>query len=99
MNSNLSQLFNSPRVQVHCKTWGRDSHGLFDFENNQVKINQFSLVQNGSIVRKKNNVFYIADSTSEDEKIKILEGIEIPENQINLLGNFFFENLGTFIFI
>ena len=98
MNSSPSQLLNCPQVQVNSKTWGRDSHGLFDFENSQVKVNQISLAQNGSLVRKKNYVFYIPDSTTEDEKKKILQGIEIPENQINILGKFIFENSGTFIF-
>ncbi len=75
-------------MQVHCKTWARDSHGLFDYENDQVKTTTISFNQNGTLVRKKNNVLFLSEHATEEERNLVLSGLDDPEHQTTLLGNF-----------
>ena len=46
-------------LNMTTKTWSRDSHGLFDYEANQVKINNLIITENGIITRKKVDVKFI----------------------------------------
>jgi hypothetical protein len=58
-------------IHISAKTWNRDSHGLFDYENTSVKCNYFTSDQTGFIVRRKNEVKFLTDNTSSnnsDEK-------------------------------
>ncbi len=52
-------------VKIRTKTWVRDSHGLFDYENNQVKSTTIVMSSNGSIIRRKNDVIH----TDSEKKI------------------------------
>jgi hypothetical protein len=75
MNSNVTfstnkQEENKLRVQVRCKTWSRDSHGLFDYENNHVYKNSLTLSNHGDLIRMNNTVHFYCDSTSEEENKK-----------------------------
>jgi len=45
-------------LNIRAKTWNRDSHGLFDYENNSVKSNNYIVDKSGFIIRKKNEVKY-----------------------------------------
>ena len=100
MNSLPSKSENSTmKLQIQCKTWSRDSHGLFDYENNQVKNNYFIITDKGCIIRKKHNVYFIGDNTSAEERDNLLSGINLPENQVTILGQILFENNCKYYFI
>jgi len=51
-------------LHVRAKTWNRDSHGLFDYENNSVKSNSYQVDKSGLIIRKKNEVKYYPTNES-----------------------------------
>ena len=51
-------------LHVKARTWNRDSHGLFDYENNTVKSNNYVLTKSGFIIRKKHEVKFV---TSKEE--------------------------------
>jgi hypothetical protein len=64
-----------PTMQVFVKgmVWDRISHGLFDYESNEISRNQFSFKTNGTLVRDDKKVQYIEKSTKlidfkEDEE-------------------------------
>lgn len=66
-------------LHLKAKTWNRDSHGLFDYENNAVKTNTISLLQTGFIIRRKNEVKFLSclqndnfNETEDKELFKIL---------------------------
>lgn len=93
MNSLPSKSENTTiKVQINCRTWSRDSHGLFDYENNQVKKDSYIISQNGRIIRNKHNVMFLSDGASLEEKDNALSQINQPESQITILGQFYFEN-------
>jgi len=61
-------------LHLRAKTWNRDSHGLFDYENNSVKNNNYQVGQPGFIIRKKNEVKYFFNnegmiSNPEDKEL------------------------------
>jgi hypothetical protein len=43
-------------LNLTTKTWSRDSHGLYDYENNNMKISNFSITNNSKVIRKKNEI-------------------------------------------
>jgi len=43
-------------LNIQTKTWSRDSHGLFDFENKTLKTVSLDISSNSKIMRKKNDV-------------------------------------------
>jgi hypothetical protein len=73
-NSKKDFLF----LHISAKTWNRDSHGLFDYENSSVKCNNFSSDQPGFIIRRKNEVKFLKENTSlnntdEKELLKVIK--------------------------
>lgn len=55
MQSNTSE--GQPMLKIVSKTWARDSHGLFDYEATQVRLN--NIIVNGRdtrLIRKRNDV-------------------------------------------
>lgn len=79
MNSidNSSKMDNN-YLHISAKTWNRDSHGLFDYENTSVKCNYFTCFQSGFIIRRKNEVKFQADnsSTNNSEEKELLKVIK-----------------------
>ncbi len=69
-------------VQIRTKTWVRDSHGLFDYENNQVKTTTIVMNSNGSLIRRKNDVIY----TDSEKKIIPYEQSEEVTIELGKLG-------------
>lgn len=65
------------RMQIKAKTWSRDSHGLFDYENNQVKSTTLNIESNGSITRKDSDVNFVMGN--EMANILSLECIELAK--------------------
>jgi hypothetical protein len=60
-------LFLNSSLQVRTKTWTRDSHGLFDYENNnQVKSLSLYIESNGSLIRRKNDTVEFIQSEIEN---------------------------------
>jgi hypothetical protein len=53
---------NQVYLKMVSKTWGRDSHGLFDYESNQIKSNTLLPSTNSRVVRKRNDVKQLPDN-------------------------------------
>jgi hypothetical protein len=53
-------------LRINAKTWGRDSHGLFDYESNQIKVNTLCIDGSCKVVRKRNDVKQISDEVAID---------------------------------
>ena len=75
-------------LSIKAKTWNRDSHGLFDYENNTVKNNSITINQSGSIIRKKNEVKYF--NSPEEANINNSEDKELFK--INVSNSTLFYN-------
>lgn len=58
----------SSRIQIKSKTWKRDSHGLFDFENNQVKSTTMIINKNGILTRQNDDMRFVASLNSENSE-------------------------------
>jgi hypothetical protein len=52
----LSKEDNEFFLRISSKTWGRDSHGLFDYESIQIKTNTLCIDTCCKVVRKRNDV-------------------------------------------
>ena len=45
---------------MRCVTWGRDSHGLFDYESRQIAKRNIKSYTGGKIIRLNNDVEFIS---------------------------------------
>jgi hypothetical protein len=75
MNENQSYL------KVLSKTWGRDSHGLFDYESNQIKINNLIISKNCQLIRKRNDVKEVFENTQLDLEEKLLANVKVENSK------------------
>jgi hypothetical protein len=57
---------NQVYLKVQAKTWGRDSHGLFDYESNQVKVNILLPSTTSKLVRKRNDIKQVPENIELD---------------------------------
>ena len=55
------------RVYMRCVTWGRDSHGLFDYESRQIAKRNIKSYTGGKIIRLNNDVEFISRHSSASE--------------------------------
>ena len=62
-NNKQESLF----LQIKSKTWDRDSHGLFDYENTSVKFNDITTAKTGFIIRRKHEVKFFDDYEYEND--------------------------------
>lgn len=62
MNQN-SKSRSTPTVELKAVTWGKDSHGLFDYENNQYEMKKFQISHPAKIYRINNDII----PTTKDE--------------------------------
>ena len=59
--------YNGFRVYMRCVTWGRDSHGLFDYESRQIAKRNIKSYTGGKIIRLNNDVEFISKQSSAVE--------------------------------
>jgi hypothetical protein len=52
---------------MRCVTWGRDSHGLFDYESRQIAKRNIKSYTGGKIIRLNNDVEFISRHSSASE--------------------------------
>ena len=55
---------NSSYIQVKCKTWNRESHGLFDYNSNQVIEQNLNTNTSGSLIRKGNDLYLTPENST-----------------------------------
>lgn len=74
MNDNLNPSPNAQTMslKIQTKTWARDSHGLFDYEAQNIKSTVLITNEIGKLIRKKHDVKQVAneyDITLEDREL------------------------------
>lgn len=52
---------------MRCVTWGRDSHGLFDYESRQIAKRNIKTYTGGKMIRLNNDVEFISKHSSAAE--------------------------------
>ena len=62
-----------PIVEIKAVTWNKDSHGLFDYENNFYDMKKFAVSSSIRISRQRNEIF------TEDKNSMVLENEEEKE--------------------
>ena len=67
-------------LKVVSKTWGRDSHGLFDYESSQIKINNLIISKSCNLIRKRNDVKEVPESHQLDVEDKLLTNVTIENS-------------------
>jgi len=56
MTQNLARPRSTPTVELKAVTWNKDSHGLFDYENNQYEMKKFQISHPAKIYRINNDI-------------------------------------------
>ena len=56
MNQQISRPRSTPTVELKAVTWNKDSHGLFDYENNQYEMKKFQISHPAKIYRINNDI-------------------------------------------
>ncbi len=77
MNENQSYL------KIVSKTWGRDSHGLFDYESSQIKINNLVISKNCQLIRKRNDVKEVPENSQLEIEEKLLANVRVDNSISN----------------
>jgi len=91
---NLLNMTKEPPMKVlslQVRTWSRDSHGLYDYECQQTKLNNYQIRKEQKIIRKKNDVRLEALNYMEDKEEEYLGTITVDQQ-----GNFFITNPITY---
>jgi hypothetical protein len=57
---------NNQYLKINAKTWGRDSHGLFDYESNQIKLNSLYIASACKVTRKRNDIKQLPENALTD---------------------------------
>ncbi len=70
-------------LNLLTKTWTRDSHGLFDYESQQIKPHEGTLVNNSMIIRKKMEIKLAKTIHDKKEDEEFLLEIKVDENCMN----------------
>ena len=54
-------------LKIHCNTWNKDAHALFDYESEEIVRNKFTLGKGGKIIRdeEKGETKYQPDNQDE----------------------------------
>ena len=52
-------------MNIYSRTWNRDSHGLYDYENNSVKEWEYIIDKSGIVTRKKSELKFVDQSNFE----------------------------------
>ena len=54
-------------IKIHCNTWNKDAHALFDYESEEIAKNKFTLGKGGKIIRdeKKGETKYEPDNQED----------------------------------
>ena len=42
---------NNQSIKIHCNTWNKDAHALFDYESEEIVKNKFTLGKGGKLIR------------------------------------------------
>lgn len=81
-------------VLINTATWGRESHGLFDYESSQVAKKTLKVTASGKLVRIKNDILWITENPNNREYLENthpLAFIKYTEGSFFFkIGNFFF---------
>lgn len=60
-------------LHLKCKTWTRDSHGLFDYESKTIKENELIIEGNSQLIRRKHHIIdrnqLSVESMDTDEQV------------------------------
>jgi hypothetical protein len=56
---------------MRCVTWGRDSHGLFDYESRQIAKRNIKSYTGGKIIRLNNDVEFISIYYLDNNPVKV----------------------------
>lgn len=54
---------NNLNIKIRTKTWNKDSYGLFDYENDDVNRQNFSINSQGILIRDHDYVKFEAEKT------------------------------------
>jgi hypothetical protein len=74
---------NQAYLKILSKTWGRDSHGLFDYESNQIKTNVLLPNSNCKVVRKRNDVRQLQENVELDMEERELAKVHTDQSKFN----------------
>jgi hypothetical protein len=84
---------------MRCVTWGRDSHGLFDYESRQIAKRNIKSYTGGKIIRLNNDVEFISRQSSASEYGSEAKPLIIVHEKngtscdiLLFIGKFFVEN-------
>ena len=50
---------NSLKIKIKAKTWNKDSYGLFDYENEDVNKQTFTITSQGILIREQDTIKFI----------------------------------------
>ena len=65
---------NNQSLKIHCNTWSKDAHALFDYESDEITKNLFTLGKGGKIVRDEEKGEAKYEPDSHDEGFFLTEG-------------------------
>ena len=74
----------SPSIKLCTRTWERDSHGLYDYESDNIFSNEFLVTQNGFLYRNRENCLTSFRTESSQTFEQLLAKVSIENNLLKL---------------
>lgn len=70
-------------INISTKTWTRDSHGLYDYESQQVKPQEGTLLNKAIVIRKRMDIKFVKSIHDKKEDEELLCEIKIENDRKN----------------
>lgn len=71
----MSKRIKQGTLTIRCFTWGRDSHGLFDYESRMIIRSTFKTSKSGHLFRVGNECNFATDLDPDSEQSIVLASL------------------------
>lgn len=85
---------NTLKIKIRTKTWNKDSYGLFDYENDDVNRQTFTIESSCNFYREKDSIksIFLKNDVSNNENL-------INANLENYLISIFYKESAIFYYL
>jgi hypothetical protein len=71
---------NQSHLKIVSFTWNRDSHGLFDYESSQTKLNNIIISKNCQLIRHQDHIKEAPENTKLYMQEQFLANIQVENS-------------------
>lgn len=73
------------KIKIKSKTWNKDSYGLFDYENEELNKQTFTIEESGKLFRENDNIKFMSQKNDVFNNLNDSSGTNNSNNDENYL--------------